>query len=69
MKKTSLKELRGKPRVELEHELATLRERMMHLRLLVATGKVKNLKEMREVKKSIAQVKTILRSEKTNEAA
>ncbi|KKT90890.1 MAG: 50S ribosomal protein L29 [Candidatus Jorgensenbacteria bacterium GW2011_GWA2_45_13] len=61
MKKVPLKEFRARPKIELEKELSTLRERMMHLRLLIATGKVKNLKEMKEVKRSIAQVETLLR--------
>jgi len=64
MKKTQLREYRTKPVPELERELESNREKMGELRLLVATGKVKNLKEMHQVKRSIAQLGTLIRARK-----
>lgn len=68
MKKTQLKEYRTKPAAEIERELESQREKMGELRLLVATGKVKNLKEMHQVKRAIAQLGTLLRERAEGEA-
>ncbi len=60
MKKKVFQEYMGKPTPELEKELKTLKERMVNLKIDLATGKVKSLKEMKEMKKSIAQFETLL---------
>ena len=60
MKKKAFQEYMGKPTPELEKELKTLKERMVNLKIDLATGKVKSLKEMKEMKKSIAQFETLL---------
>ncbi len=60
MKRKELQEHKTKPLAELKKELAELHEKMISLRLDVSTGKVKNLKEFRNVKKSIAQLETIV---------
>jgi len=60
MKKRVFREYKEKPTPELEKELKTLKERMVSLKIDLATGKVKSLKEMNEIKKSIAQFETLL---------
>jgi len=60
MKKRVFQEYKEKPMPELEKELKTLKERMVNLKIDLATGKVKSLKEMKEIKKSIAQFETLL---------
>ncbi len=60
MKKRAFQEYKEKPMPELEKELKTLKERMVNLKIDLATGKVKSLKEMKEIKKSIAQFETLL---------
>lgn len=60
MKRKELQEYKTKPIADLTKELAELREKMISLKLDVSTGKVKNLKEFRNVKKSIAQLETII---------
>lgn len=60
MKRKVFQEYKEKPMPELEKELKTLKERMVSLKIDLATGKVKSLKEMKEIKKSIAQFETLL---------
>lgn len=60
MKRRIFQEYKEKPMPELEKELKTLKERMVSLKIDLATGKVKSLKEMKEIKKSIAQFETLL---------
>ncbi|MEW6617268.1 MAG: 50S ribosomal protein L29 [Patescibacteria group bacterium] len=60
MKRRVFQEYKEKPMPELEKELKTLKERMVSLKIDLATGKVKSLKEMKEIKKSIAQFETLL---------
>lgn len=45
---------------DLERELHDLEVRAHTLRTDIITGKVKSLKEMRSVKKSIAQIRTLM---------
>lgn len=67
MKKKELQEYAIKPLPELEKELAALYEKMHGLRLNVATGKVKSLKEFKHTKKAIAQILTIITARKKTE--
>lgn len=55
-----LKELRQRPKTELEKILKDSRERLRQLRFDLASGKVKNVREIRHLKKEIAQILTIL---------
>lgn len=66
MKKRAFQEYTSKPTPELEKELKTLKERMVNLKIDLATGKVKSLKEMKEMKKSIAQFETLLNAREKN---
>lgn len=60
MKRKALQEHRTKQSAELVAELTKHEERLESLRFELAAGKVKNIREVREVKASIAQLKTLL---------
>ncbi|MCP6720382.1 MAG: 50S ribosomal protein L29 [Patescibacteria group bacterium] len=61
MKKKELQSFKNKPLVELDKELRMNRERLNSLRLDLSLGKVKNISEIRKIKKSIAQFLTLKR--------
>lgn len=54
------KELRQKTKSELQKLLQDNRERLRQLRFDLAAGKVKNVREIRQIKKDIAKILTIL---------
>ena len=56
-------ELRQKSRNELEKILTEDREKVRQLRFDLATRKVKNVREVRKIKKDIARILTILKHE------
>ena len=58
-------ELRQKSKSELQRLLQNNRERLRQLRFDLAAGKVKNVREIRQVKKDIARILTIL-NQKSN---
>lgn len=60
-------ELRKKTEKELQKTLQELREKLMQLRFDLASGKVKNVREVRGVKKDIARILTTLRITNKNE--
>ncbi len=60
MKKKEAKELHTMLAAELEAKARELRERLRSLRFDLAAGKVKNVAELRIVKKDIARVETAL---------
>jgi ribosomal protein L29 len=60
MKKKEFEDLKNKPAEELRKFLRELQERKETLSFDLAQGKVKNIQELRNVKKSIAQILTIL---------
>ena len=51
---------------ELETKLAGLKDELFNLRFQMATGQLENPMKIREVKKSIAQIKTIQREREIN---
>ena len=51
---------------ELETKLAGLKDELFNLRFQMATGQLDNPMKIREVKKSIAQLKTIQREREVN---
>jgi len=53
-------EIRQKTKPELEKLLQDLQEKLRQLRFDLASGKVKNVREIRETKKDIARILTIL---------
>lgn len=64
MKKTETQNLRNKTKEELMSALSAEAEKLWKLRKDVASGKVKNVREIRAVKKQIAVTKTILNEKK-----
>ena len=55
------KELRESSREDLVQKLASLREEIGHLKLQRATSRLENPMKLREVKKDLARVETVLR--------
>lgn len=60
MKAKELQELRENSSQELQSKLGDLKTELFNLRFQLATGQLENPMRIRQVKKSIAQVKTIL---------
>ena len=63
MKTTEIREMSV---AELDTKLAGLKDEMFNLRFQMATGQLENPMKIREVKKSIAQIKTIQREREIN---
>ncbi|AOR22410.1 50S ribosomal protein L29 [Clostridium taeniosporum] len=63
MKARELKELRSSNPQDLAVKLGDLKAELFNLRFQLATGQLENPMRIREVKKSIAQIKTILRED------
>lgn len=55
-------ELRQKSQSELNKLLMESRERLRTLRFDLVSGKVKNVREIRKIKKDIARILTVLKS-------
>lgn len=67
MKRKDFNDTKQKPTAELAHELQKLQDRYRVLKNDIATGKVKSLKEMHTIRKSVAQLKTVLRGREIEE--
>ena len=63
MKARELKELRTSNSQDLKVKLNDLKAELFNLRFQLATGQLENPMRIREVKKSIAKIKTIIREE------
>lgn len=61
MKRKEFQAQKEKPVAELEKEIREYRARLEALQFDLAAGKVKNIKEIKAVKKNIAQLLTIRR--------
>ena len=57
-----IRELRQKSKEELSKLLSEKRNRTLGLGFDLAGGRVKNVKEMREIKRDIARILTLIRS-------
>ncbi|WP_368901741.1 50S ribosomal protein L29 [Oceanobacillus oncorhynchi] len=55
------KEIRDLTTAEIEKNVKTLKEELFNLRFQLATGQLENTARIREVRKSIARLKTIVR--------
>jgi ribosomal protein L29 len=66
--KEELKELKLKSVNELHKMLASNREKLRDLRFKVSQNQLKNIREMREVKKRISKILTLI-NQKTKEKA
>ena len=60
-----IKELKSKSDNELQKILAESREKLRELRFKLSSGQVKNVREIREVRKTIAQILTLLKERQT----
>jgi len=56
-----ISELRQKTESELKKLLQDNRERLRSLRFDLASGKIKNVREIRKIKKDIARILTLLK--------
>ena len=56
-----LKKMRELTEVELNTELSKMKKELFNLRFQHATGQLENPVQMRELKRNIARVKTIIR--------
>ena len=61
MKASELKELREKTREELDQELNELKAELFKLRFQHATSQLENPMKLKDCKKNIARVQTIIR--------
>lgn len=64
MKKTDIQNLRKKSKEELTLDIAGNADKLWQVRNDVLNGKVKNVREVRRIKKLIAVAKTILSENK-----
>ncbi len=60
MKKKELQSYTARSESELQKELLEEREKLAKLRFDLAAGKVKNIREIRHLKKNIAQLLSLL---------
>ncbi len=63
MKARELKDIKANDPQDLKIKLSDLKSELFNLRFQSVTGQLENPMRIREVKKSIAQIKTILREE------
>lgn len=59
-----IKEIRNKPFSELNHLLGDLRKKLDDLKFKVFQNQLKNVREVRTIKKDIAKVMTVLSENK-----
>lgn len=55
------KEIRELTTAEIEQQIKSLKEELFNLRFQLATGQLENPARIRDVRKSIARTKTVLR--------
>ncbi len=60
MKRNEIKQLKNKTKQELLNDLKKYQERLWGIKVNLAAGKVKNISEIKELKKMIARIHTIL---------
>jgi len=65
MKKKEIQQLKTKSLTELQKDLTDYREKLRSLQFDLAQGKVKNIKEIKETKKIIARILTIINQQPT----
>ncbi|MBI2047864.1 MAG: 50S ribosomal protein L29 [Parcubacteria group bacterium] len=62
MDKKQFKEMKTKQAPELKKEAQILRDKLWQLRVDLNSGKVKNVREIRSIRKDIARILTIVNS-------
>ncbi len=65
-KKKLFHELEAKPKSELEKALGEARDKLWSLKSDLAAGKVKNVGEIKAVKRTIARILTVFHGKKAN---
>ena len=68
VKSMKAREIRELSSLELEEKLKELKGELFNLRFQLATGQLENPSRIRQVKKSIARVKTIMRERELKSA-
>lgn len=58
-----VKDIRDMSSVELNQKLASLKEELFNLRFQLATGQLENPMRIKDVKKTIARIKTVQREQ------
>jgi len=66
MAKQKTAEIRDLPEAEIQQKLAETKEELFNLRFQNATGQLDNYKRLRDLKRDIARIKTILRERELN---
>lgn len=66
MKKKEIQDMKNKPLGELEHMVLDSEERLRALRFDLAAGKVKNVNELHQTRKTIARAKTFIKQHGEN---
>ena len=61
MKSKEIKELKLKPVAELAHLVADASEKLRVLRFDLAAGKVKDISQIRDLRKKVARMKTFMK--------
>jgi len=59
----NITEVRKKTKIELNDMLQGLRNKLRALRFDLASGKIKNVREVRKIKRDIARILTILKEQ------
>ena len=65
----NVKEVRDLSNEELEKEVVSLKEELYELRFAQATGTLENPARVREVRKTIARIKTVITERKNAQSA
>lgn len=68
MNKMKVNEIRNLSAAELNDKVTGLKEELFNLRFQLATGQLENPARIREVKKTIARIKTVQREAEVNAA-
>lgn len=63
-----VKEIRDMSNAELLQSIDTLKEELFNLRFQQATGQLENPSRMKEIKKTIARIKTVITERELSEA-
>ena len=62
-----IKELRSQSPTALQRTLAEAERRLQELRFQISSGQLRDIREVREVRKRIAQIKTLVQENQTEE--
>jgi len=61
-RKEKIKDFSSKTKLELQKLSAGYRDKLRQLKFDLASGKIKNIKEVRELRKDIARILTVLKN-------